>query len=102
VIFANARYVKGRIREAVAGAPTLTRFLVFDAEGFGGMDASGVEALQQILKALRSSEIELVAANVKSFVQEKFDATRLTERIGPDRFFPTIASAVDWCSGQNR
>ena len=100
LLFANARYVKGRIREAVAGAPTTTHFVVFDAEGFAGIDASGVEALGQILDALTKDEIALVVARLKSHQMERFDATGLTTRIGRDRFFPTVADAVEWCVGE--
>jgi len=100
LLFANARYVKGRIREAVAGAPTTTSFVVFDAEGFSGIDASGVEALNQIIDALTKDEIALVVARLKSHQMERFDATGLTTRIGRDRFFPTVAEAVAWCSGE--
>ena len=32
LFFANAHYVKGRIHEAIAGAPAPVRWLVFDAE----------------------------------------------------------------------
>ena len=100
LLFANARYVKGRIREAVAGAPTTTRFVVFDAEGFAGIDASGVEALGQIIDALIKDEIALVVARLKSHQRERFDATGLATRIGRDRFFPTVSDAVGWCMNQ--
>ena len=96
-LFANARYVKGRIREAVAGAPTTTHFVVFDAEGFAGMDASGIEALFQMIDALTKDEIALVVARLKSHQMERFDTTGLATRIGRQRFFPTVAAAVEWC-----
>ncbi len=70
LLFANARYVSGRIREAVAGAPSETEFLVFDAEGFLGLDASGVEAFQQLLTALSSSGVTVVVARMKSHLDE--------------------------------
>jgi high affinity sulfate transporter 1 len=97
LLFANARYVKGRIREAVAGAPTTTHFVVFDAEGFAGMDASGIEALFQMIDALTKDEIALVVARLKSHQMERFDTTGLATRIGRQRFFPTVAAAVEWC-----
>jgi high affinity sulfate transporter 1 len=100
LLFANARYVKGRIREAVAGALTTTHFVVFDAEGFVGIDASGVEALGQIIDALTKDGIALVVARLKSHQTERFDATGLATRIGRDRFFATVADAVEWCMSQ--
>jgi len=98
LLFANARYVSGRIREAVAGAPSETTFLVFDAEGFNGLDASGVEAFEQLLTALAASGVTLVLARMKSNLEERFAATGLAERIGPDHFFATVDEAVAWCA----
>ena len=45
LFFANAGYVKGRIREALHGAPTPVRWPVFDAEALSHVDATGVDAL---------------------------------------------------------
>ncbi len=98
LIFANSRYVKGRLREAVDGAPTATRFVVFDGEALIGVDASGVESLEQLLGELEAAGITLVVARLKTPVRQQFDATRLTDRIGDEHFFPTVAAAVDWCS----
>ena len=98
LLFANARYVSGRIREAVAGAPSETRYLVFDAEGCNGLDASGVEAFEQLLTALAASQVTLVVARMKSHLEKQFADTGLTGRIGPGRFFPTVDAAVAWCA----
>ncbi len=100
LLFANARYVSGRIREAVAGAPSNTEFLVFDAEGFAGIDASGVESLSQLVTALEASDVVLVMARMKSHLEGQFTATALTDRIGSDRYFPTVDTAVAWCVAQ--
>jgi len=100
MLFANARYVSGRIREAVAGAPSETRFLVFDAEGFLGLDASGVEAFEQLVTALGASGVTLVIARMKSHVEEVFTTSGLTGRVGPDHFFPTVDEAVAWCDAR--
>jgi high affinity sulfate transporter 1 len=97
LLFANARYVAGRIREAVAGAPSETRFLVFDAEGFNGIDASGIEAFEQLLAALSAGGVTLVIARMKSHLEEQFAGTGLMERVGPEHFFPTVDEAVAWC-----
>jgi high affinity sulfate transporter 1 len=97
LLFANARYVTGRIREAVAGAPSETEFLVFEAEGCNGLDASGVEALEQLLTALGATGITLVVARMKAPLQERFATTGLTERIGREHCFDTVERAVAWC-----
>jgi high affinity sulfate transporter 1 len=95
LIFANARYVKGRITEAIAGAPTPTRALVLDAEAISELDASGAEAIQQLVDDLRASEITLVVARMKQPTRDRADATGLTDLIGPDNFHPTVRAAVE-------
>jgi high affinity sulfate transporter 1 len=100
LLFANARYVKGRIREAVAGAPSETRYLVFDAEGLVGMDASGVEAVAQVLQALRKSGIVFVVARLKGHLDDLFHSTGLRDQIGAEHFFATVQSAVAWCEAE--
>ena len=52
LFFANARYVKGRVREALRGAPDAARWLVFDAESVTHVDATGVEALRELAAEL--------------------------------------------------
>lgn|GEM_PF-5049010 len=83
------------IPSAMAGAPSETRFVVFDAESQVGIDASGVEAVGQIVKALERSDITFVVANLKGFVQEQFEPTKLTDRIGAD--ISTVSAAIEWC-----
>jgi SulP family sulfate permease len=51
LFFANTSYVRGRIREAIDGAPAPGRWLVFDAEGLSHVDATGIEALTQPVQA---------------------------------------------------
>jgi hypothetical protein len=45
LFFANARYFKARVLEALRAAPTPARWLVFDAEAVTHIDATGLEAL---------------------------------------------------------
>jgi sulfate permease, SulP family len=97
LLFANARYFKGRVHEAIAGAPTLTRWLIFDAEGLTGIDASGVGAIEQVVESLHRDDITFGVARMKSPIEQQFAATHLTETIGAEYFFPTIQAAVEWC-----
>jgi SulP family sulfate permease len=52
LFFANPRYVESRVLEAVRGAPTTTRSLVFDAEAVAHVDATGLDALRKNGKEL--------------------------------------------------
>jgi MFS superfamily sulfate permease-like transporter len=43
LFFANARYAKGRVQEAIRAATTQTSWFVFDAEAVNHIDSTGVE-----------------------------------------------------------
>jgi len=95
LFFANARYVKGRIREAIRGAPWEVRWLVFDAEAVTHVDVSGLEALGELVGDLHDAGIGLAVARLKTRPKQHFDDAGLTDAIGPDRFYPTVHAAVD-------
>jgi SulP family sulfate permease len=94
LIFANARYVKARVAEAIAGATSPTNHLVFDAEAVSSIDATGAQALEELHASLEQDGIVLVVARLKQPVRAVFDSTGLTATIGPERFHPTVQSAV--------
>ena len=52
LFFANAGYVKGRVREALRAAPTEPYALVLDAEGVSHVDAAGLDALAELASKL--------------------------------------------------
>ena len=95
LFFANARYFKGRVREAVRAAQAPVRWLVFDAEAVTHTDSTGLDALEQLAKDLRADNITLVVARLRTRMEEQFDLAGLTETIGSEHFFPTIRAAVD-------
>jgi high affinity sulfate transporter 1 len=95
LFFANARYVKGRVREAIRAAPTETEWLVFDADAVSHVDSTGIEALDDLSRELRNEQVTLVVARAHSRLMEDIDASGLTETIGREHFYPTIRSAVE-------
>jgi SulP family sulfate permease len=97
LFFANTQYFTGRVLEAIDGATTATRWVVLDAEGLNGLDASGIEAVEQLVQALRRKGIGFVVARLKSPVRDLFDKSGLTTLIGPDRLAPSVDAAVELC-----
>lgn len=95
LFFANASYVKARIREAIAGAPSPVTWFVFDAEGLTGIDSTGAEAFESIVENLTRQDISFAVARLKAPVRLHFDGAGLTEAIGADRFYETVGAAVD-------
>jgi high affinity sulfate transporter 1 len=92
LFFANAGYVKGRVLEAVRGAPGPVTCLVFDAEAVTHVDATGLAALSDLRAALRRENVELVVARAKAGLLGRF------EESGFDvPSYPTVREAVDAC-----
>ena len=94
LFFANARYVKGRVREALRGAPTETHALVLDAESITHVDSAGLDALDDLAGSLPGEGITLDVARMKDHVRARLAAAGTVERIGAERFHPTVRAAV--------
>ena len=95
LFFANAGYVKGRVREAIRAAPTETSWLVFDAEAVTHIDSTGMEALLDLARDLRQEGITLVVARLRSRMKPDFDVAGLTDEIGAEHFYPSVKLAVE-------
>jgi high affinity sulfate transporter 1 len=90
LFFANASYVKGRVLEAVRGAPTKTHAVVFDAEAVTHVDDTGLAALEDLVGELRKETIELSVARAKTPL-----AARLTGGgLAGIPLYPTVRAAV--------
>jgi high affinity sulfate transporter 1 len=94
LFFANARYVKGRVREAIRAAPTETSWFVFDAEAVNHVDATGMEALLDLTRELRKERITLVVARLRRRLMDDFEVAGLVDEIGPEHFYPSVKQAV--------
>jgi SulP family sulfate permease len=98
LFFANARYFKGRVREAVRAAPTPVSCVVFDAEAVTHVDSTGLEALDDLAKDLERDGIRLVVARLRTRMERQLEQAGVTETIGRECFFPTVRSAVEACA----
>jgi SulP family sulfate permease len=95
LFFANARYFKGRVREAIRAAPAAVRWLVLDAEAITHADATGLEALADVANDLRRSEITLVIARLRARMEEQLQAGGVLDVIPREHVYPTVRAAVD-------
>jgi high affinity sulfate transporter 1 len=94
LFYANARYVKGRVHEAIRAAPTETSWLVFDAEAVNHIDSTGIEALLDLTRDLRHENITLVMARLRKRLMPDFEAAGVAAEIGPEHFYPSVRLAV--------
>jgi sulfate permease, SulP family len=90
LFFANASYVKGRIREAIHGAPDPVRWLVFDA--------TGVDTLTELIGSLQQQQITFVFARLKTLMRQHLQEAGVVDLVGEDRLYPTVRAAVQAAS----
>lgn len=62
-----------------------------------GIDASGVEAIQQLVARLCREQIVFVVARMRSAVEDQFRETGLSDLIGRQNFHPNVKAAVEAC-----
>ena len=84
LFFANAGYVKGRVREAVRGAAEAVRWVVFDAGSVSHVDSTGLQALEQLVSKLERGDVQLCVARLRSRLNESLETFGLVELIGPE------------------
>jgi MFS superfamily sulfate permease-like transporter len=92
LFFANAGYVKGRVLEAVRGAPGPVHTLVFDAAAVTHVDATGLAALEELRDTLLRSGVTLVFARATTPLRERLDEGGFA---AGTTFSPTVRAAVE-------
>jgi MFS superfamily sulfate permease-like transporter len=95
LFFANAELFHQRLLEAVAQSPTPVRRIIVAAEPVTSIDVTSADMLDELDQHLRTTEIELRFAEMKSPVQDKLKRFELFERFGAANFYPTIGAAID-------
>ncbi len=91
--FVNAEYLRTRVLALVGSSDQLS-WLVLNAEAWTFLDATAIDVLARLHGELAERGVVLCFARLKGRQREIFEQTGLTERIGADRFFPTVRAAA--------
>ncbi|KAK7328171.1 hypothetical protein VNO77_22268 [Canavalia gladiata] len=101
IYFSNSNYIKERILrwltdEDCKRTSELPRiqYLTVEMSPVTDIDTSGIHALEELYKSLQKREVQLILANPGPVVMEKLHASKLTDLIGEDKIFLTVADAV--------
>jgi high affinity sulfate transporter 1 len=95
LFFANAEVFGQDVREAVAASPTPARRVVVAAEPVTDVDTSAADVIESLYDDLDADGVELHFAEVKDPVKDRLKRYGLLDRLGPERFPPTVGTAVD-------
>jgi SulP family sulfate permease len=92
--FANVPYFEDTITRAVAQKPN-AHFLLVVADGINSLDASGEEAVHQIVTRMRTSGVQVIFSGVKKQVLDVMRNTSLFEYIGQENIFANEEMALE-------
>ncbi|KAK6115440.1 hypothetical protein DH2020_007709 [Rehmannia glutinosa] len=104
IYFSNSNYIRERLLRwltdedeqlKAAGLPEI-QFLTVEMSPVTDIDTSGIHALEELYKSLQKRS--LVLANPGPVVMDKLYASKLTNLIGEDKIFLTVADAIQTCS----
>ena len=95
LFFANAEVFREHVLEAVADAPTPTKWVVVAAEPVTDIDTTAADALSALDDDLQRAGIELCFAEMKDPVKDRLKRYGLFAKLGSHLFFPTLGQAVD-------
>ena len=95
LFFLNTERFRSRVLEALEANPGREDWLVLDFEGIGGLDASALDALAELLEQLGATGVHVVAvARANRAVVGRLRRVGLLAPDGPLRDYPTINAAV--------
>ncbi|KAL8523573.1 hypothetical protein ACS0TY_013519 [Phlomoides rotata] len=106
IYFSNSNYIRERILRWLTdedeqlkfeGLPRI-EFLIVEMSPVTDIDTSGIHALQDLYNSLQKRSVQLVLANPGPVVMDKLYTSKLTNLIGDDKIFLTVADAIQNCS----
>jgi high affinity sulfate transporter 1 len=100
LFFANAEHFDRQCRAALDEAVPPARWFLLNMEGNTEVDVTGLDALEDFRQHCAHVGAELALVRVKHELREMLDRHGVGERIGDDRIFATLPTAVaayqDW------
>ena len=93
--FANADDFRRRALAAVDSAAGPVRWFVLNAEAVIEIDVTASDALEDLSEELTRRDVVFAMARVKQELREQLARGGLLARIGEDRIFPTLPTALE-------
>lgn len=95
LFFANADDFQTRALNAVDQAAGPVEWFVLNCESNVDPDITAVDAMEQLRSELTNRGIVFAMARVKRDLHDELVASGLLDRVGEDRIFPTLPTAVE-------
>ena len=95
LFFANVEDFKRRALASIDGADTPTEWFLLNAEANVQVDITAIDALEELRQELDRRGIVFAMARVKQELRDDLRAVGFLERVGEDRVFMTLPTAVE-------
>jgi sulfate permease, SulP family len=95
LFFANSENFRERALAAVDEVPGPVEWFVLNAEANVEVDLTALDALDQLRAELERRGVVFAMARVKQDLRDELEAAGLLDKIGEDRIFPTLPTAVE-------
>jgi sulfate permease, SulP family len=95
LFFANAQDFKRRALAAAETDDGDLKWFVLNAEAIVEVDITALDALEELREELARRSVVFAMARVKQDLFTELDAYSLVHRVGRDRIFPTLPTAVE-------
>jgi high affinity sulfate transporter 1 len=94
LFFANAEMFGTELRRHAGESETQVRWVIVAAEPITDVDTTAADVLVELDKDLTVAGIELAFAEMKDPVKDRLVSYGLADRIGRQRFYPTLGSSI--------
>jgi high affinity sulfate transporter 1 len=105
LFFANAENFRTRALAAVQTASTPVEWFVLNAESNVEVDLTALDALEELRAECARRGVVFAMARVKQDLLVALEAAGLVDRVGADRIYPTLPTAVqayvDWYTARH-
>ena len=95
-------WIRASVARAVADAEQPVHWLLLNAEANVEIDLTAIDMLDQLRVWLHERGVRLALARVKQDLRDQLDAAGFLDRLGDDRLYATLPTAVDayerWCA----
>jgi len=93
--FANAEDFKRRVLEAIEAETTPVEWLVLNTEAIVEVDSTAIAMLEDLHDELAAQGIGMAIARLKQDLYAQLKLSDLLQKIGPERIFFTLHSAIE-------
>jgi len=93
LFFANAEHFRTRTHAAVHAYPD-AEWMVINLEAISRIDITAADVLEDVRRELAEHGVEMGLARMKDDLRRRLEPTGLLARVGEDRIFPTLPTAV--------